>query len=110
MNMRNPAVRPVAKGLDFEEDLRRRLKDSEFAAEYAEALERATIGLKLARLRTSQGVTQAELASRAKTTQSVVSRLESVDYAGHKVETLSKLADLLDADLVLDFRPRHPKS
>jgi DNA-binding transcriptional regulator YiaG len=93
-------------GVDFRSDLEVRLRDPEFAREFQEARDRASLGLKIARLRSRQGLTQAQLAERLHTTQSVVSRFESVDYAGHRVETLRRVAEALDADLIVDIKPR----
>jgi ribosome-binding protein aMBF1 (putative translation factor) len=90
----------------FREDLARRLSDPEFEREFREARERASLGLKIARVRTARGMSQAQLAAKLNTTQSVVSRFESADYSGHKVETLRRVAEALDLDLVLDLRQR----
>jgi HTH-type transcriptional regulator/antitoxin HipB len=92
--------------VSFRDDLTRRLEDPEFAREFQEARERSSLGLKIARSRTAKGLSQAELAEKLNTTQSVVSRFESVDYTGHKVETLRRVADALDLDLVVDLREK----
>jgi len=44
------------------------------------------------RLRREAGLTQAELAARVGTTQSVISRLESDDYEGHSLSMLYRVA------------------
>ena len=44
-------------------------------------------------LREAAGLTQAELAERIGTTQSVISRLESDDYDGHSLSMLSRIGD-----------------
>lgn len=93
--------------IDFREDLSRRMtEDPAFASEYREARARASLGLKIARLRSARGLSQTQLASRLQTTQSVVSRIESPDYTGHKIETLRRVADALDLELVVDLREK----
>lgn len=93
-----------ARGSDFSIDLESRLRDPELAREYRDALERATLGLKIARLRSQRGLSQAQLAERIKTTQSVISRYESADYVNYNLQTLRRLAVALDTELLVDFR------
>ncbi len=95
--------------VSFREDLGRRMSDPEFSREFREARERASLGLKIARVRTARGMSQAQLAAKLNTTQSVVSRFESADYGGHKVETLRRVAEALDLDLVVDLRERETR-
>jgi ribosome-binding protein aMBF1 (putative translation factor) len=92
-------------GVDYSEDLARRLRDPEFAAEYREARKRASLGLKIAKLRSAQGLSQAELAARLNTTQSVISRYESADYSSYRLDTLRRLAEALGSELVVDIGP-----
>jgi len=93
-------------GVDYREDLNRRLRDPEFAAEYHEARKRASLGLKIAKLRSAQGLSQSELAVRLNTTQSVISRYESADYSSYRLDTLKRLAEALGGELVVDIEPR----
>ena len=97
-------------GVDFRDDLARRLSDPELAAEYEAAHERASIGLKIARLRTDRGLSQAQLALRLNTTQSVISRYESADYKSYNLDTLRRLADALGAEVTVDFAERESAS
>jgi ribosome-binding protein aMBF1 (putative translation factor) len=100
----NAAESPV---LDFRDDLAARLRnDRELADAYAEAHERASLGLRLARLRADRGLSQSQLAERLNTTQSVISRYESADYANYNLTTLRRLATALDADLSIDLRAK----
>jgi len=101
--------RPVShdpRGTDFRDDLAARLNDPELAAAFEAARERAHLGLKIARLRTARGMSQSQLASRLNTSQSVISRYESADYANYNLETLRRLADALGADLTVDLADR----
>lgn len=51
------------------------------------------------RARTDAGMSQAELADRIGTTQSVISRLEDADYHGHSLTMLSRIATALNRTL-----------
>lgn len=95
---------PSGAGASFRDDLTRRLRDPDFAAEYHEARARASLGLKIARIRTARGMSQTELAARLNTSQSVISRYESADYSGFRVETLRRLAEALGAEFEVDIR------
>ena len=55
------------------------------------------------RLRTEAGLTQAELAERMGTTQSVISRLEEGGGARNRIDTLARVATALDRHLVVSF-------
>lgn len=52
-------------------------------------------------LREARGLTQAQLARRARTSQSAISRLEDADYDALKLETLRKVAAALDVPLTI---------
>lgn len=90
--------------LDFDTFLKESLKDPEIKTEYDRlqpefALIRAVIE---ARMR--KGLTQAELAERIGTKQSVISRLE-IGRANPTVSFLKKLASALHAQLEIRFAP-----
>jgi len=55
--------------------------------------------------RTAAGLTQAQLARRVGTTQSVISRLEDADYKGHSLTMLRRIAEALGRRLELRFVP-----
>jgi ribosome-binding protein aMBF1 (putative translation factor) len=94
---------PNSLGVDFSDDLARRLRDPELAAEFHEARNRASLGLKIAKMRTAQGMSQAELADKLHTTQSVISRYESADYTSYRMDTLKRLAAALGGELVVEI-------
>jgi ribosome-binding protein aMBF1 (putative translation factor) len=56
------------------------------------------------------GLTQTELARRIGTRQPALSRLESGGFGKATVETLKKIADALDARLVVKLRPKKRKA
>jgi len=71
-------------------------------------LERANaeIARNIAALRQEAGLTQAELAKRVRTTQSVISRLEDADYDGHSLSMLHRIADALGKKLTISMESR----
>lgn len=56
-------------------------------------------------LREAAGLTQAELAERVGTTQSVISRLESDDYEGHSLSMLNRIGAALNCRLTVGLAP-----
>jgi predicted transcriptional regulator len=73
----------------------------------AELLEQERANLDIARkiyeLRTKAGLSQAELAKRVGTTQSVISRLEDADYEGHSLAMLRRVAWALEKRVEIRF-------
>lgn len=55
--------------------------------------------------RAGANLTQAELAKKIGTTQSVISRLEDADYRGHSLTMLRRIADALGLRLQLRLLP-----
>jgi ribosome-binding protein aMBF1 (putative translation factor) len=53
--------------------------------------------------RTNAGLSQAQLADRIGTRQSVISRLEDADYAGHSLNMLQRIASALGQCLEIRF-------
>src|SRR5208337_5294452 len=70
--------------------------DPEMQALIAEEAENLRIAKNIYELRTRAGLSQAELATRIGTTQSVISRLEDADYGGHSLPMLQRIAQALD--------------
>ena len=50
-------------------------------------------------------LSQAELARKVGTTQSVISRLEDADYDGHSLEMLRRIASALEQRIEIRFLP-----
>ena len=78
--------------------------------ELRNAIEEESVNSRVASLlhaaRSSAGLTQKKLAELVGTTQSVIARLESVDYEGHSLSMLIRIAEALDSRLVIDLVPR----
>src|SRR5438046_968182 len=75
----------------------------------ADLVEQEQANLDIARkiydLRTKAKLSQAELARRVGTTQSVISRLEDADYDGHSLEMLRRIASAMDKRVDIRFLP-----
>jgi ribosome-binding protein aMBF1 (putative translation factor) len=69
----------------------------------AAAGQRRVLGDLVRDAREAQGMTQTELARRAKTTQSAVSRLEDADYETMKLDTLERVAAALGLPLSISL-------
>jgi transcriptional regulator with XRE-family HTH domain len=82
-----------------------RRNDPAYSAAYARARHAYEIGRKVRELRVARQMTQAELAARMGSRQSVIARLE-LGGAEPRLDTLERVAQALDAALVLDLRPR----
>ena len=77
--------------------------------EMADLVEQEQANLDIARkiyeLRTKAKLSQAELARKVGTTQSVISRLEDADYDGHSLEMLRRIAAALEKRVEIRFLP-----
>ena len=80
------------------------LKDPEVSKSFNEGLEELRLSAKIARLREERGLTQTQLAAKMKTSTPVISRLENDGKS--TVGTLRKLAEALNAELVIDLIPK----
>ena len=79
-------------------------------ARYQRELARLQLANQIVKLREARGLSQAGLAKRIGTHQSVIARMERGDYRGYTVSTLAKIAAAtgvhLDIRFVRDGRPR----
>ena len=71
----------------------------------AEATLNAQIAQEIYALRTKAGLTQKQLAELVKTTDSVISRLEDADYAGHSLKMLQRISAALNRRIEIHFVP-----
>ena len=69
--------------------------------------QKADIATQIYNLRTQVGLSQVELAKKVGTTQSVISRLESVDYDGHSLDMLRRIAEAMSCRVEVQFIPNH---
>ena len=93
------------KKTNFDAYLDEQLKDKDFAERFRRAGEAWDVALQLAALRKEAGLSQKELARKLKTSQQQVSRLESPAYEGHSLGMLRRVAQALNAEVHVVFKP-----
>lgn len=81
------------------------LKDSSFKKAFLDPDEDVFIQIahSILTLRRAAGMTQGELARKIGTSQQAIARIESLDYKGHTLSTLSKLADAFKKRVSIQF-------
>lgn len=82
----------------------------EMRALITEEAENLRIAKNIYELRTKAGLSQAELAKRIGTTQSVISRLEDADYEGHSLAMLQRIAGALEKRIEIRWLPLRRKA
>lgn len=83
--------------------LREELRQVEFSEGYAESFLDAHIATQIKVLREENQWTQAKLAERIETTQTVISRIENVNYSGWNISTLKRIARAFRVRLKVSF-------
>ena len=81
-------------------------EDSQLRAAINDAAAEFELAQMIHDARIAAGLTQAELARRAGTKQSVISRLEDADYTGHSVSMLRRVAEGLGRQLEIRLAPK----
>lgn len=81
-------------------------KGPEMERMFEEEVANREVAQKIFQLRDKAGISQAELARRVGTTQSVISRLEDADYDGHSLAMLNRIAAALQRRVEIRFVPR----
>ncbi|OGR97245.1 MAG: hypothetical protein A2016_03345 [Elusimicrobia bacterium GWF2_62_30] len=81
-------------------------KDPQWAEAYAKADIEVRLAIQIARAREKAKMTQSQLARAVGTTQSVISRIERANQ-NLTVKTLSRIAAVLHATLVIQLRHPH---
>lgn len=84
---------------------RRALKDPKLQELYEEEKINYQSALAIREAREAAGLTQAQLAKKIGTTQSVISRLEDADYEGHTLKMLERIAEALKQRIVIHLEP-----
>ena len=67
-------------------------KSATYRKTFARTLHQIDLALLVREMRENAGLTQAELAKKVGTTQSVIARLEDAEYAGHSLTMLERIA------------------
>ena len=80
-------------------------EDPELVAEYEGTRADLAVARQIYDLRNQASLTQAALAKRIGTTQSVIARLEDADYEGHSLAMLNRIAAALQRRVEIRFVP-----
>jgi len=87
----------------YQEVKNKLLKDPEFKAEYEKNKPFSDIALKIVRIRSEAGLTQAELAKKLGVSQPVISKIESLNIEDIQLSTIFKIAKALNLEVKIDF-------
>jgi len=80
---------------------RRARKSAAYRKNFARTLHQVDLALLVREMRENAGLTQAELARKARTTQSAIARLEDAEYTGHSLSMLERVAAICGVALKL---------
>ncbi len=81
-------------------------KDPAFVSAFDKRRAQSEVTFQIRRLREGRGWTQRELARRVGCTQQAISAIEQAGYTRHSLPLLRRIAEALDADLVVALVPR----
>lgn len=86
----------------FEEDLKRRLRNPEFRKAWEESETEYLLAKQLIKKRLAKKMSQRDLAKKLKTSQAVISRIETMS-GNPSLSLLKRIAEALDSKLTLQF-------
>lgn len=92
--------------MDYKELKQKLLSDPKVKEEYEKLEPVYQLVSSIIKRRSELNLTQKELAARLNTTQSSISRLENLTYCKHSISTLQRVADALDAQLIIRLEPK----
>lgn len=96
------------RGRTLKEYIAEQMRDPEFKKAWADLEPEFQVLKAMIKAREKTGISQAELARRVGTKQSVISRLERGAFSKATLETIKKMADALD--LRLEIRLHHKRA
>ncbi|GAF39226.1 hypothetical protein FC83_GL000155 [Agrilactobacillus composti DSM 18527 = JCM 14202] len=91
----------MVKNIKFDDDLKARLEDPEFKADFDRESNKLEAAIVISQARESAGLTQRDLAAKAGVPQSTVARIERGDNTSF--ETLGKIATALGKRIKLSL-------
>ncbi|MCX5902321.1 MAG: helix-turn-helix transcriptional regulator [Proteobacteria bacterium] len=94
------------RGRTLKEYSAEQMKNPEFKMAWKDLDQEFMLLESMIRMREKAGITQKELAAKIGTKQPALSRLERGGFRKASVETLKKIADALDAQLVIKLSPK----
>ena len=92
------------KATNFDDLLKKKLKDKDFKKEYDALEEEFEVAKEIIQLRIKAGLTQRELAERAHTSQAAISRLESGAYQNVSLSFLRRVGASLGVKPHVSFQ------
>jgi len=104
--MKGETPKGYKRGRTLEEHITEQMKDPKFKKAWYDLDPEFELLESMIKARERLGLTQAELARRIGTKQPALSRLERGGFARATVETLKKIADALDARLVIRLQEK----
>ncbi|MBK7962787.1 MAG: helix-turn-helix domain-containing protein [Bdellovibrionales bacterium] len=90
--------------------LDKKLRNLKFKQGFEQEIEKLSIAEQLLRLRLQSGLTQAQLAKKAGTTASAISRYENAEYDRYELRTLKRMADACGGNIRLVIEGPDDKS
>jgi len=85
--------------------IERKLANPKFRVGFEEESQKLAIGELLTRLRREAGLTQAQVAQRAGTTASAISRYENAEYDRYELRTLQRIVRACGGRLAISLEP-----
>ncbi len=96
------------RAITLKEAIAEEMKDEEFAVLFENERIINNLAKTIVEMRQKRGLTQAELAEKAHTTQPVIARLEKgSDSRIPSLELLNRIAHALGKEIFIDFKPDH---
>ncbi len=94
----------MIKSYNFNDLLKEKMKDPEFRKAWEEQEEEFEVAKEVIKLRLKAGLTQKELAKKAKTSQPAIARLESGSYKNVSMAFLRKIGGVFGLEPHITFR------
>ena len=92
--------------MTYKEHRKELLKDKTVRAEYEKLLPEYELARSIIEQRLRKKMTQGDIAQKAGIPQSTVSRIEGLTHGLPKLATLKKIAEALDAKLIIKLQPK----
>jgi transcriptional regulator with XRE-family HTH domain len=91
---------------DYQRHVGRLRRDPAFAAKLDSRRAQAEVALQIRRLREAKGWSQRDLARKVDCSQQAISAIEQAGYRRHSLPLLRRIADALDAEVLVALVPR----
>jgi transcriptional regulator with XRE-family HTH domain len=92
--------------MNYREHRKKLLEDEQVKKEYETLLPEYKLAKSIVEQRIKKNMTQEDVAKKAGMPQSTISRIEGLTHGLPKLSTLQKIADALDAELVVKIQPK----